>query len=69
MFAYQINYLTYKREFIQGQSYYFKALKLPKGMSLSCGPLITETSKDDFEVIIKGKNIKEKGEAYLFKGE
>lgn len=66
MFAYQINYLTYKQNFESGKIYYFKTIKLAKGLSLSCGPLVTETTKDDFETIIKGKNIKSKGEGIIY---
>ena len=66
MFASQINYLTYKRMFKAGQTYYYKALKLPNGVSLSCGPLITETSEADFNNIINGSKIKDKGEICLF---
>ena len=66
MFAYQINYLTYERNFEAGKTYYFKTIKLAKGLSLSCGPLVTETTKDDFEAVIKGKNIKSKGDGIIY---
>jgi hypothetical protein len=66
IFARQINCLTYERNFEAGKTYYFKTIKLAKGLSLSCGPLITETTKDDFEAIINGKNIKKKGEAIIY---
>ena len=69
IFAYQVNYLTYERDFEAGKTYYYKTIKLAKGLSLSCGPLVTETTKDDFETVINGKNIKEKGKAYFYKGE
>lgn len=68
MFAYEINYLTYKRNFEAGKTYYYKSLKLPNDInSLSCGPLISETTQEDFETIIQGKNIKgkEKGIIYI----
>jgi hypothetical protein len=68
IFAYQINYLTYERNFEEGKTYYFKTIKLAKGLALSCGPLVTETTKDDFETIIKGKKIKGKSKAYFYKG-
>lgn len=68
IFAYQINYLTYNRNFEVGKTYYYKSLKLPKNIgSLSCGPIITETTQEDFETIIKGKNIKGEGELFIHK--
>jgi hypothetical protein len=67
IFAHQINYLTYKRNFKPNKTYYYKALRLPKGASLSCGPIITETTQKDFENILKGKNVKDKGELFLYK--
>jgi hypothetical protein len=66
IFAYQVNYLTYTRNFKPGQTYYYKTIKLAKGLSLSCGPLVTETSRSDFESIIQGKTIKEKGEPIVY---
>ena len=69
IFANQINYLTCERNFEEGKTYYFKTIKLAKGLSLSCGPLVTETTKDDFEEVINGKNIKEKGNLYFYKGD
>jgi hypothetical protein len=67
LFAGQINYLTYNRDFKAGETCYFKSLKLPGGLSLSCGPIVTETTQKDFEEIIKGKKIKGKGEAIIYK--
>lgn len=68
IFAPQINYLTYGRNFETGKTYYYKSLKLPKKIgSLSCGPIITETTQEDFEAIIKSKNIKGKGELFIHK--
>ena len=68
IFACQINYLTYNRNFEAGKIYYYKSLKLPKNIgSLSCGPVITETTKKDFETILKGKNIKGKGKLFIYK--
>ena len=69
IFAHQINYLTYKRDFESGKTYYFKTIKLAKGLSLSCGPLVTETTKDDFETVVEGKNIKEQGNIYFYTGD
>lgn len=66
MFAHQINYLTYERNFESGKTYYYKTIKLAKGLALSCGPLVTETTKDDFETIIEGKNIKGKEDGIIF---
>lgn len=66
MFAYQINYLTYTREFKSGETYYFKTIKLSKGLSLSCGPLISETTQENFKIIVQGKNIKGKEEGIIY---
>lgn len=66
MFAAQINYLTYQRDFKAGQTYYYKTFKIGNGLSLACGPLITETTKEDFEKLIAGKTIKGEGEAFFY---
>jgi hypothetical protein len=67
MFAYEINYLTYKRNFKAGKTYYYKSMKLTNDInSLSCGPLISETTYEDFEAIIQGKGIKGKEEGIIY---
>lgn len=67
MFAHQINYLTYKKEFKAGETYYFKSIRIANGVSLACGPIVSETSKEDFDRIKSSKKIKGSGEYILYK--
>lgn len=66
MYMHQIYYLTYNRNFKAGEIYYYKAIKLPNGYSLACGPILIETTKEDFEKITTGEKIKGKSEVLVY---
>jgi hypothetical protein len=67
MIPHKVYYITFTRLFESGKTYYFKTIKLPGGYSLACGPIITETTGEDFERIVAGETIKEKGDPVLYK--
>ena len=67
IFSY-VKYLTYSRNFKEGETYYYKTLRLDNGASLQCGPIVSETTKADFNNSINSKKIKEKGEPYFYEG-
>lgn len=67
MFVPQMDYLSYSRDFKAGANYYFTTFVIGKGVSLSCGPILQETTQEEFELITGGKKIKGESEALYYK--